>query len=90
MAQVVYVDVLLAINFVVNYFLLWGLSTWPGSRWCGSASLGGSAGGKGFSPGDIPPQESVLGMGLFRFVAAAAMVFVAFSPWGWRNSARSC
>ena len=85
MTQVVYVDVLLAINFVVNYFLLLGtfhLARQPVVR---LRLFWGALLGAGFSLGIFLPQESVLGMGLFRFVAAAAMVFVAFPFGGWRK-----
>ncbi len=85
MTQVVYVDVLLAINFVVNYFLLLGtfhLSRKPVARF---RLFLGALLGAGFSLGIFLPQESVLGMALFRFFAAASMVFAAFPFGGWQR-----
>lgn len=83
MTQVVYVDVLLAINFVVNYFLLLGsfhLARVPVAR---LRLFLGALLGAGFSLGIFLPQESVLGMSLFRLLAAAAMVLAAFPFRGW-------
>lgn len=78
MDNVIYLDVLLAVNMIVNFLLMWITSTLSASRTSTLRLIFASIIGSMLSLIILLPSQNILILGAIRFVGASLMVIIGF------------
>ena len=85
MKQTIYIDVLLAVNIFINYFLLLAAAKFLAVKRIRLRILAASILGAAYSLTMLLPSIPMVLALLMKLVMSASLVFVAF-PWGGKNN----
>ena len=85
MKQTIYIDVLLAVNIFINYFLLLAAAKFLAVRRIRLRILAASVLGAAYSLTMLMPSIPMVLALLMKLAMSASLVFVAF-PWGGKNN----